>query len=374
MNKETDGRARVKRRAGLFGAAVGVLAAGVAAGVAAQRVIMRRHRRRADDPYAEEPFTNMPYDESLMVATEDGVDVYVEIVEPTDGVALDSGFADMLGATEPEPTVVFAHGFCLDMGTFYFQRKELIRRGEWRAVFYDQPGHGRSGSLTTGEYELPALGDTLRAVIEETVPDGRVVLVGHSMGGMTIMALAERHPDLFAQRVAGVVLIATSAGRLDGVTPGLPDVIARVGRPLLPLVNGATRITGTVIDRARRASSDLAWLLTRRYGFGSESPSPALVSHVERMNSQTPTETVARYLRTLYSHARYPALEALRSKPVLLICGEKDPITPLAHSEEMKNHLPDAELIVLPDSSHMVLMERADDVNKALFDFLEKIS
>src|SRR5690606_13913343 len=115
--------------------------------------------------------------------------------------------ADVVERPAPEPTLVFAHGFCLDMGTFYFQRKELVRRGEWRAVFYDQPGHGRSGSLTTGEYELSALGDGLRAVIEETVPEGPVVLVGHSMGGMTIMALAERHPDMFAQRVAGVVLI-----------------------------------------------------------------------------------------------------------------------------------------------------------------------
>ena len=83
MNKDADGRARVRRRAGLFGAAVGVLAAGAAAGVAAQRVVMRRHRRRADDPYAEEPFTNMPYDESLMVATEDGVDVSWRSWSPT---------------------------------------------------------------------------------------------------------------------------------------------------------------------------------------------------------------------------------------------------------------------------------------------------
>src|SRR5690606_20237316 len=148
---------------------------------------MRRHRRRADDPYAEEPFSNMPYDESLMVTTEDGVDLYVEIVEPTDSVDQHAGFAvDAVRTQEPEPTAVFVHGFCLDMGTFYFQRKELIRRGELRGVFYDQPGHGRSGSLTAGEYELPALGDGLRAVIEETVPEGRVVLVGHSMGGMTI--------------------------------------------------------------------------------------------------------------------------------------------------------------------------------------------
>src|SRR5690606_17613154 len=112
MNK-ADGRSRAKKRFGLFGAAVGVLAAGVAAGVAVERAVMRRHRRRADDPYAEEPFTQMPYDESLMVTTEDGLDLYVEIVEPTDGVYVDADFAeDVVERPAPEPTLVFAHGFC----------------------------------------------------------------------------------------------------------------------------------------------------------------------------------------------------------------------------------------------------------------------
>ena len=46
------------------------------------------------------------------------------------------------------------------------------------------------------------------------MPTGDVVLVGHSMGGMAIMAFAERHPETFADRVAGVALIATTAGRM----------------------------------------------------------------------------------------------------------------------------------------------------------------
>jgi pimeloyl-ACP methyl ester carboxylesterase len=372
MSEETAG-ARTRRRFGLVGAVVGVAAAGVAVGVAAERAIVRRHRGNPD-PYAEESFGQLSYDESLTITAPDGTDVYAEIVDPSDGIALEDAFGSITaGGSPPEPTLVFVHGFCLDMGTFHFQRKELTRRGDWRAVYYDQPGHGRSGSLSTGEYALTALGDALRAVIEETVPHGPVVLVGHSMGGMTIMAFAERHADFFAERIVGVVLIASSAGRLDASALAVPELISRVGRPLLPLVNGATRLTGGVIDRARRASSDLAWLLTRRYGFGGPNPSPTLVSYVERMNSQTPTETVARYLRTLYRHAGYPGLEALRDKPVLLICGDRDPITPVAESEEMKERLPDAELAVVPNSGHMVLMEHFDEVNEALLEFLEKL-
>nr|QRD81064.1 lipolytic protein [uncultured bacterium] len=351
----------------MVGAVLGVAAAGVAIGVAAERAIVRRAHRGKPDPYADEPFGQLAYDESLTVTAPDRTPVYVEIVEPADGIMLE------FGTEAAEPTLVFVHGFCLEMGTFHFQRKELIRRGDWRAVFYDQPGHGRSGSLATGEYALAALGEALKAVIDETVPDGPVVLIGHSMGGMTVMAFAERYPEFFVDRVAGVVLIASSAGRLEASALAVPELISKVGRPLLPLINGATRLTGGVIDRARRASSDLAWLLTRKFGFGSPNPSPALVSYVERMNSQTPTETVARYLRTLYRHTGYPGLEALRDKPVLLICGDRDPITPVAESEEMKQRLPDAELVVVPNSGHMVLMEHADQVNEALFRFLEKL-
>jgi pimeloyl-ACP methyl ester carboxylesterase len=363
------------KRAGLFGAVVGVAAAGVAAGVVAERTLVRRSRRALADPYADEEFGQQAYDESCTVTTADGTDLYVEVVEPADGVELDAGFVADVTGTAPalEATLVFVHGFCLDMGTFHFQRKELTRRGDYRMVFYDQPGHGRSGKLESGEYELPALAEALHAVIEETTPEGPLILIGHSMGGMTIMAFAELYPELFGDRVVATVLMATSGGRLEETKFGLPALIARAGTPLLPLVNSATRVSGGVIDRARQASSDLAWLLTRRYGFGTPKPSPALVSFVEHMNSHTSAETVARYLRTLYTHARYPALKALRTTPTLVIVGDKDMITPLTHSEEIMKHLPDAEFVKVSDSGHVVMLEHADEVNAALVAFLEKL-
>ncbi|MEV0393451.1 alpha/beta fold hydrolase [Polymorphospora rubra] len=368
-----NGRTKAKRRAGIFGAVVGVAAAGLAAGIAAERAIVRRSKRGVGDRYAEEKFGALPYDESCTVTTADGTDIHVEVVEPIDGVEIDAGFIAGVADGPREPTIVFVHGFCLDMGTFHFQRAELTRRGDYRMVFYDQPGHGRSGRLESGEYELPALGETLRAVIDETVPEGPLVLVGHSMGGMTIMALAELYPEMFEQRVVGAVLIATSGGLVEQARFGLPTVISRFGSPLLPLVNNATRLTGGVVDRARIAASDLAWLLTRRYGFGTARPSPALVSYVEKMNSGTTAETVARYLRTLYTHARYPALATLRETPTLVIVGDKDMITPVAHSEEILRRLPDAEFIKIADSGHVVMLEHADEVNAVLIDFLGKL-
>ncbi|NJC70178.1 alpha/beta hydrolase [Planosporangium thailandense] len=317
-----------------------------------------RRSQRQDDPFADEPFGQLPHDDELTVTTADGVDLHVEVLKSETG--------------PDDLTVIFVHGFCLDMGTFHFQRRAF--QGRYRMVFYDQPGHGRSGRLPAGEYTLDALGKGLASVIDATAPTGRIVLVGHSMGGMTIMALAEQNPQLFVDRVAGVVLISTSAGNLDQVTFGLPEVVARFRHPLMPLVRNAGKITVAMVDRARRAATDLAWLLTRRYGFGTERPSPALVSYVEQMNSATSAEVIARYLRTLYTHARLLALAALRTVPVLVVCGDVDVLTPLAHSQEICEALPDAEMVVVENGGHVALLEHADEVNAAIGSFLQRIS
>ncbi len=350
---------RTRRSVGIVGAAVGLAAAGLAAGFAVERVLVRRSLRAPGDPYVDETFGDQEYDESLTVVSADGTDLHVEIVEPE----VDAGL----------PPVVFVHGFCLDMGTFYFQRKVLAERGDRRLIFYDQPGHGRSSRLESGEYDLAALGESLRSVLDATVPQGPVVLVGHSMGGMTIMSFAEQYPKWFGDRVHGVVLMATSGGLVEKTKIGIPSLVAKASAPLLPLVNGAARLSGGAIDKARAASSDLAWLLTRRYGFGDPKPSPSLVSFVEEMNSKTSAETVAKYLRTLYTHARYPALAALRETPTLVIVGTKDMITPVTHSEAILEHVPDAEFVKIENSGHVVMLEHADEVNAALLPFLEKI-
>ncbi|MEV4514691.1 alpha/beta hydrolase [Dactylosporangium sp. NPDC049525] len=349
-----------RRKVGLIGAILGVAAAGVAAGVATERYLVHRSKR-ADDEYADEEFGVWDFDEELTVTTDDDIDLHVEIVNGPDDQA----------DAEGEPTLVFVHGFCLDMGTFHFQRKAL--QGKHRMVFYDQPGHGRSGKLSKGEYSLDALGAGLRAVLQATAPTGPVVLIGHSMGGMTIMALAEQVPELFESRVEAVVLISTSAGKLDQVNFGLPDVVAKFRRPLLPVLGIAGPISSGVVDRARRASTDLAWLLTRRYGFGTARPSPALVSYVEKMNTTTSTDVIARYLRTLYTHARLLVLGPLRRVPVLLVCGDRDVLTPLTHTREIAAVLPEAELVVVADGGHVVMLEHADEVNEAIETFLKRV-
>jgi pimeloyl-ACP methyl ester carboxylesterase len=351
---------RRAKRVGIVGAAVGVAAAGLATAFAVERALVRRSVNAPGDPHADEPFGAQPFDHEVTVTAADGTLLQVEIVEPRRHTS--------------RPTIVFVHGFALDMGTFYFQRKALEEHGDYRLVFYDQPGHGRSSKLATGDYDIAALGRSLAAVLNAAVPDGHIVLVGHSMGGMTIMAFAEQYPEWFGSRVTGVVLMSTSAGLFDKTKLGLQSLVARASAPFFPLWGSAARLGGGTIDRARVASADLAWLLTRRYGFGDARPSPSLVTFVERMNSKTSAETLTKYLSTIYKHDRFPALSALRGVPVLVLVGTRDYLTPVTHSEEILKHLPDAELVKIENSGHVVMLEKADEVNAALIPFLDKLS
>jgi pimeloyl-ACP methyl ester carboxylesterase len=378
--RPTASRGRVV--AGVVGSLVGLAAAGVAAGIAGRRALLRRRQEAEPDPYEDEAFGELPADEYRTVTTPEGIPLHVEIVGPA----------------WARTTVIFVHGFCLDMGTFHFQRRALSQVDDnalrahhprpatriprsspernlqaLRAVFYDQPGHGRSGRLSAGEYTMDHLASALRTVIEEcAAPDSRVVLVGHSMGGMAIMALAEQDPDLFAPdgRVARVALISTSAG---GVTFGLPDLVVRFRERLLPLVSNAGTATAPVVDRARAAAKDLARLLTRKYGFGSLGASASLVSYVEQMNRAMSTESVARYVCALYGHACEPSASGLKRVPVLVISGDEDHVIPVEHSRTLARELPHAELVIIPGAGHMALLECSDVVNDVLFPFIRRI-
>jgi pimeloyl-ACP methyl ester carboxylesterase len=239
-------------------------------------------------------------------------------------------------------------------------------------VFYDQPGHGRSGRREGGDYDLDQLGGDLATVIAAVAPEGPLVLAGHSMGGMTIMALAERAPQFFAERVVGIALISTSAGHLDEVGLGIPPVLARLRKPLMPTISGALKWQAELAEVGRRAGSDLAYLLTRRYGFGSKDPSPSLVEYVERMNAATSVEVIAAYLGTLSEHDRYAALEVFDGIETLVVCGDGDMLTPVEHTREIARLLPGAELVEVADGGHVTLMEHADLVNAHFITFLRR--
>ncbi|MDP9444156.1 MAG: alpha/beta hydrolase [Actinomycetota bacterium] len=209
-------------------------------------------------------------------------------------------------------------------------------------------------------------------MLDQVVPEEPVVLVGHSMGGMAVMALAEQQPSLFGDRVAGVPLLSTSAGELDRVTLGLPGLPGRVLHRLAPALLAALARVPRLAESGRRAGSDLGYLLTRRYAFGGPVPGE-LVEFTEEMLAGTPIGVVADFFPGFSTHDRYAALAALRGVPVLVVTGTADLVTPARHSRRLADLLPSARLCELPGAGHMCMLERPDDVSRALCELLDRV-
>ena len=333
---------RLSGKGGLLGAALGVVALGAAVGLSAERYAIGRTRLRPD-PDAREPFFALPADRTRTVMTEDGVALHVEEVGPADA----------------ELTLVFVHGYVQQLAVWHYQRKALAEDNPGRLVLYDQRSHGRSGRGAPHTATIEQLGRDLRTVLDAVAPTGPVVLVGHSMGGMAVMALAAADPELFGPRVVGVALIATSTGKLAELTFGLPRLVLPVTRRVLPLLTRGIRHSPGPFERGRRVGTDLAFLLTRYSGFGSGDVSPSVVEMVEQMAAQTQVDVIAEFYDTFTSHDRLEVLAALREVEALLLVGSKDLVTPVQHSRAMAEVLPEAHLVVVEGAGHMVPLERA---------------
>jgi pimeloyl-ACP methyl ester carboxylesterase len=202
---------------------------------------------------------------------------------------------------------------------------------------------------------------------------GHLVLVGHSMGGMTVMALADAHPELFGRdgRVAGVLLLSTSTGKLATVTLGMPALLAKMRGPVLPLLlRGASR-RADLVERGRAHTSDFAWLYLKRFAFGTD-VDPGLVEFLSGLIAQTRIDVIADFYSTLIDHDKLHALGVLRDTPVEVVCGEHDLMTPLDHSRTIAAELPHATLTVVPRAGHQALMERPDEVNPPLMRLVDE--
>jgi pimeloyl-ACP methyl ester carboxylesterase len=321
--------------------AVGLAAAGAGVGVNRQR------RRIADRAPDDAPAFGSLHRPAPTAVADDGCPLHVEIDAP----AQDSG-SDL--------TVVFAHGYALNLDCWHFQRAAY--RGLVRAVYYDQRSHGRSGRSSQGHATIEQLGRDLKRVLDAAAPEGPVVLVGHSMGGMSIIALAEEYPELFGDRVVGVGLISTTAGGLDPhriLVPALPSTLGST----LALRLVATLARGhRAVDGVRRFTKAFATVMTDELAFGDDVPE-SYVTFVDSMLSATPFEVVAEFFPSFGSLDKFETVHALGTVPVSIICGTEDKLTSIGHSRKLHAKLPDSRLLECEGAGHMVILERHEQVN-----------
>jgi pimeloyl-ACP methyl ester carboxylesterase len=341
------------RAAGMAAAAAATLVAGGAAAALAQRRVVRRRRSTST---GRDEFGSLR-SEPLTVVADDGVRLHAEVDEPDVATA--------------GPTVVFVHGYALNLDCWHFQRRYF--RGTRRLVLYDQRSHGRSGRSTEGNATIDQLGHDLRAVLEQLVPEEPVVLVGHSMGGMSIMALADHHPELFGDRVVGVALVSTTAGGLQPhrvLGPYLPE---RVMRQVTPRAMALLARAPGLVDGARRTGSDIGFWATQMFAFGTDVPTP-YIEFVDEMLRQTPFEVIAEFFPNFDELDKFDVLAAFDKVPTVIVGGTADALTSIGHSRKMAARLRDARLVEVADAGHMVILESAEEVNAALDRLLDAAS
>ncbi|TFV76978.1 alpha/beta hydrolase [Blastococcus sp. CT_GayMR20] len=270
------------------------------------------------------------------------------------------------GPDDAPATLVLAHGWTLaqaawdDVGELLAPR---VAAGGLRVIRYDQRGHGRS-TWGDSDITIDQLGHDLAEVLDRLAPTGPVVLGGHSMGGMTIMALGAARPELFGTRVRGVVLVSTSAGDLTSDPRTAAGRMARLSPGVLNTALAGAR----VVERVRQLlppTHPRHQKLVRDLLYGEDATAEMVLAGAEIMHASTVRSFIA-FMPALEEHEKREDLTALTRVPVEIFVGDSDQLTPERHSHQLAEALPGARLHIIERTGHMLTQERPQHVVDAI--------
>lgn len=256
------------------------------------------------------------------------------------------------GAGRP---LVLLHGITLRADVWAPQFHQLTDR--YRVIAVDLRGHGTSKAGTSG-FGIPRLADDLATVL--TALDLRgAIIVGHSMGGMTAMQFCGDHPDVLAERVDGLVFVATRAHQV------LPPYLDRGARRLV--AQGQARVDGGQALPSRATVTTQA----ARLAFGDR-PSRRAVEIVAEMGGSMTPESLVPSLSGLIEHDARAALKATKT-PSMVIVGTRDLLTPVPSASHLAHLLPDSDLVVLRRAGHQLMQERPDELAELIDAFVARV-
>lgn len=230
----------------------------------------------------------------------------------------------------------------------------------------DLRGHGESGTGVRASATIERLADDVAEVIAKECPEGNLVLAGHSLGGMTLMALGELHPDIIA-RTTGVAFVSTTPLSLKGAAARMPAlvkvqtvaalVVDRGLRKLARARGRNDRPDGALPVLSRRVSG---WLL-RQQAFG-RSADPAAVQSVLHDRARAHRSTSVALAVAMDAQDHVEALAAYRGLPGRVLVGSLDRLTPVQHARTLARELPRFSLQEFSGAGHILPMERAQQV------------
>lgn len=251
------------------------------------------------------------------------------------------------------PTVVFTHGYAQASTCWHHQVEHLAGLGH-RIVTWDLRGHGRSARGPADSCTIDVVADDLATVVDAVVPDDDLVMVGHSMGGMALMALAERHPRFTGERVRGICFMSTAArgdhlawlGLPPRATPRIQRLAGAVFGQLAPHEHAWRLVAWT-----RPLSSTAVWVSC----CGAHTSLADTRRTVAAAHSGG-FESMRDFLPSLLAHDRTDALRAWRGRPVLVLNGTADLLIPSSCDDEVAAALPGCRRVRIPGAGHNVML------------------
>ncbi|MFN2555932.1 MAG: alpha/beta fold hydrolase [Nitriliruptorales bacterium] len=331
------------RRVGLSCAAA---TAGTVTGLVAERLLMRRRHERKGSAAQIGDIAG----DATVLAGPGGVRLQVETYGPEGG------------GDEAATEIVLVHAFAQTARAWHEQVIGL--RDRHRLVTYDQPGHGRSSAPTSAEFSLDLLADALATVVERATQPGRgrLVLVGHSLGGMTALGFARRHEALFGERVGALLLLSTTA-RTESQNAAL-GLGLRLLVPLQTAAGDFFAVRGQRLARVYRGPSDLSFALTRGIGL-VRGADPRYVELTERLVLDTELATILKLLPVVLEMNEEETLAKI-NVPTVIVVGSDDRLTPVRDARHMARSNPDVRLVEIPGVGHMTPLETHGVVNRLI--------
>jgi pimeloyl-ACP methyl ester carboxylesterase len=295
----------------------------------------------------------LPPSHSLTVRAADGTALHTEIFGPPDGYP-----------------IVLAHGITCAIRAWGYQIAELAT--DHRVIAFDHRGHGRSGVPGRGGYSLEHLASDLDAVLEATVaPHERAVLVGHSMGGIAIVAWSQHYRDKVRQRADAVALVNTTTGdllrevKLLSVPREFSPVRVMAGRRLIDIFGGFP-IPGVARIPTRYLVAMLAV---------AAEADPSAARLIYELFVHTPPRGRGGCAKMLVDSLRqhHLSLDGL-TVPTLVIGSERDRLTPISQARRIARTAPNVVGLVELPGGHCAMLEQPHEVNRHLRSLVESVT
>lgn len=268
------------------------------------------------------------------------------------------------GPDDAPLTVALAHCWTADRHDWDNQVRDLL--GEFghdiRIITWDHRGHGESTKVSKPDCTVANLAIDMGELLDAYAPAGKLLLAGHSIGGMAMCALAEERPDLIA-RTVGAAFVSTSSGGMHTVTLGLPEMGPALRAQIPRMLALRSR---TLSHKARRRAPVVERLVVRNFVLGQPMRLADAAYVVEGLINSPASTLVGFYEDIINNHERTASLKAFHGIPTRVLVGTRDVLTPISHGRRIANAIPGAELLIAPEAGHMLPLERAELVSATL--------